>query len=151
MNTNLLLNEDQDDKVKTAFGPMLPAAGTPARAKCRIFMSLAQGMRCFYCKQQMSITPGPPEGKQKCNTATFEHLVDVWSSVDGKDDRLEKIVMACHSCNSSRNKYRQSEVCAFYAAKFPSKQTYAAFAKVATPADYIKMFGVAPDTWQSKK
>jgi hypothetical protein len=55
--------------------------------------------------------------------------------------------MACYGCNQSRNRHRQAEVQKFYAAKFPSKQLYAAFAKVAKPSDYIKMFGVAPDTW----
>lgn len=151
MNTTLLLDEAHDDKVNLTFGPMLPRPGSLARAKCRIFMSIKQGMRCYYCRCAMMVEAGDPNGKQKPTMATFEHLIDEWSSTTGKDDRLENVVMACHDCNASRNKHRQKETQAFYLSKFPSKQLYAAFAKVAKPADFVKMFGVAPDTWSPKR
>lgn len=146
MNTTLLLDETKDDQLHLEFGPMLPRPGAH-RTKCRIFMSIKQGMRCHYCRTQMSLERIEGCDKQRANTATFEHLIDEWSSVDGKDDRLENIVMACYGCNKDRNRHRQTEVQKFYAAKFPSKQLYTAFVKAAKPSDFIKMFGVAPDTW----
>lgn len=147
MNTTLLLNEAQDDKVHLTFGPMLPKA-CATRTKCRIFMSLKQGMRCRYCSTQMTFNSVGEDGKQRATSATFEHLIDEWSSPDGKDDSVENIVMACYQCNAARNQHRQAEVKAFYAAKFPSKQLFAVFAKAAKPSDFVKMFGVAPDTWK---
>lgn len=148
MNTEILLDETKDHQARlTAFGKNFPQAG-PRRAALRVFMSIRQGMKCHYCQKKMSLAAGPAKGKHPHDLATFEHLVDEWSSPTGKNDLIENIVMACYRCNADRNRYRQNEVARFYASKFPTKELYKHFATQAKPADFIAMFGICPDTWK---
>lgn len=148
MNTEILLDETKDHAARlTGFGKALPPAG-PRRAALRVFMCMAQGMKCHYCQKKMSLAVGPAKGKHPDDLATFEHLVDEWSSLTGKNDLIENIVMACYRCNADRNRYRQNEVARFYTSKFPSKELYKHFATKAKPTDFIAMFGICPDTWK---
>lgn len=129
----------------------LPEVHT-ARAAMRIMLSLRQGLRCHYCKCQMAIVTGPNRGRGSPNLATFEHLIDAWSSETGKKvQSLSAIVMACSQCNNDRNVYRQQQIRRAYSAKFPSLEVYAAFNKNARPLDYINKFGVVPDDWTPGK
>ena len=151
MDTTVLLDETKDNLQRlTQFGPMLPT-DQARRGALRIFMSIAQGMKCHYCEKRLNLAPGPKTGKHPHDLATFEHVVDEWSSPTGKDNRLEHIVIACYACNSARNKHRSKEVNEFYRSKFPTKELYNHFATKAKPSDFIAMFGICPDTWQPKR
>ena len=148
MNAEILLDETKDNQPHlTGFGKALPTA-THRRAALRVFMCVSQGMKCHYCRKQLNLAPGPVTGPHPHDLATFEHLVDEWSSPTGKSDLLENLVIACYKCNSDRNRHRQAEVKKFYLSKFPSPQLFKHFAEKAKPADFIAMFGICPDTWQ---
>ncbi len=65
--------------------------------------------------------------KQPNELATFEHLVDDWASPSGKDNSLDKIVLACRLCNNTRNSERQARAINYYRSKFSSEVEWKEF------------------------
>lgn len=63
---------------------------------------LSYTSKCHYCKQRVLIT-SQPNGVQRHNTATVDH---VYSHNDIRrliDNNHKKVVLACNKCNNSRN------------------------------------------------
>ena len=142
MNTAQLLS-DIDPPNLLNFGETLSKIGKSQRAKFRIFLFMRQTMRCHYCRCKMTLDfPTTVErGKQSDTQATFEHLVDDWARPEGKDNSLDKIVLACFKCNNDRNTERQKRALGYYKAKFGGRSDWRSFACRAKPSDYLTKYG----------
>jgi len=136
-----ILRSEIDPPGLCEFGNSLGRMGSRRRAKYRVFLYMKQGMLCHYCKCKMYITRIGHGERQPENLATFEHLIDDWSSTEGKDNSLSNIVLACFKCNNSRNSVRQSAAIRYYQAKFMDKKEWLDFSRRATPRVFIQRFG----------
>lgn len=126
------------------WGDTLKGMGNNRRRKYRIFLWLQQGMQCHYCKCHMRLVSVANGREQPDDLATFEHLVDDWAREEGKDESLDKIVLACYRCNNDRNKIRQAHAFSYYKARFVDRNEYLRFSNRAKPGDYVKKFGPMP-------
>lgn len=138
-----LLKEEKDPPHLVKFSDSLNKMGKRRRAKYRIFLFFKQKMCCHWCSGIM--TTRLAEGKQPTNLATFEHLVDDWAHPDGKDNSLDKIVLACYACNNKRNTERQKKALDFYRAKFTSVEEYKKFVRRQPASKLVRTFGPVVD------
>ncbi len=138
-----LLKEEKDPPHLVNFGDSLKQMGTRRRAKYRIFLFIKQKMCCHWCNGIM--TTRLIKGQQPKNLATFEHLVDDWAHPDGKDNSLDKIVLACYACNNKRNTERQKKARSFYREKFANIEEYKKFVRHQPATKLVRTFGPAAD------
>lgn len=140
-----ILCSDIDPPSLVEFGNDFNKIKKRRRDRYRVFLYLQQGMKCYYCHNKMLLAKISNGNGQPANLATFEHLVDDWSTEQGKDNCLDKVVLACRKCNNTRNKVRQNIAINFYRTKFASINEFRQFAARKSPADFIKAFGPVPE------
>lgn len=138
---------DTDPPNLLDFGDSFFGMGPRRKAKFKMFLFIKQGMCCFYCKQKMIIKNTLLGEKQAKNLATFEHLVDAWENIGGRDNSLKNIVLACHNCNNIRNQKRQYAAMSFYKKHFDNFESWCDFSYKAKPDTFIKTFGFFPNNF----
>lgn len=57
------------------------------------------GLECFWCGCECERPGAGKQGQLEPHHATIDHLIPV---ARGGSDRLSNLVVACHSCNSTR-------------------------------------------------
>lgn len=140
-----ILCSDIDPPFLVEFGNDLDKIKKRRRDRYRVFLYLKQGMKCHYCREKMLLAKISNGNFQPPNLATFEHLVDDWATEHGKDNSLDKVVLACRKCNHSRNNLRQNIAINFYRTKFASIKEFKEFSIRKSPTDFIKTFGPVPE------
>ena len=97
-----------------------------------------QNNKCYYCACEMNRTPKSDQ------QATFEHLVDKWSSPKHiKIDEDSNLVAACFRCNNSRGAIRNRIARDYYKRKATEKGMKLAVVSTSSKELY-KLFGPVP-------
>jgi hypothetical protein len=99
------------------FEGTLKRLGHRRRVQFRMFLYMKQLMCCHYCKRKMTLDfPTKDNPKQSETLVTFEHLEDEWTP-EGKNDAVDRVVLACFKCNNTRNNERQERAINYYKAR----------------------------------
>ncbi len=112
-----------EDDVPYQFNGNLNNLNQKRKQTFKAMLASRQAFACHYCRCHMTLDLPTNGVRTPDNTATFEHLIDVFAGGGKKGDNCNDVVLACAKCNAARGVKRVNQARRYYIKFFAKRDT----------------------------